>query len=514
MQSDSNARFAPKKILIAIIAVLFSSYIAYAAGLITSVLSARALGPDAFGRLSYFVWLTGIIVIIFNNGITVTVIRYAAESVGRGDLATASMQTRWLRKTHWQIICVITVIGVGIYANLGIDLTGIPALLSYILLIGSAIAKSAYIFDVSTAKGYGNFNIEAKISSALSIFSAFATFIAFLTEQPLFVFVTVFVLTSLLHPAFSLSMTKDLHSKRHSDDGSFMPNSTFRSHLYWSALLCIIALAANRTAETYLLNSYFTSRDVANFIIAATLSRVGLDAVSVGINAVLMPVLGHAMGLGGRAQVDFITCLSFKLMFFIGLFVSGCSYFIANSLITLLYGSAYSDATSAFRLLILSGGFALAGGTLGAFLSTTDQQKPRALIALFCAAVQTLVAIIFVPRFGLWGAVFTTSIGSLLSIFVLFIYCLRTQNLAIFSPGLLFLALIFTIVIFVAHIRIPASRSHIGDIAMSAGFGVSLVLLSFLFKIWKKAELHLLTRMLRPGSRAYRIAYFIEQRGS
>ena len=75
-----------------------STYVSYALGMLTSIVIARSLGPDDFGRYSYVVWLAGLLVVLANNGTTNTAIRFVSESLGRGSEAGAAGIHGWLRR--------------------------------------------------------------------------------------------------------------------------------------------------------------------------------------------------------------------------------------------------------------------------------------------------------------------------------------------------------------------------------------------------------------------------------
>ena len=56
-----------------------STYVIYATGLLVSALIARSVGPADFGRYSYLVWLAGVLIMVGNNGLTTSAIRFVSE---------------------------------------------------------------------------------------------------------------------------------------------------------------------------------------------------------------------------------------------------------------------------------------------------------------------------------------------------------------------------------------------------------------------------------------------------
>ena len=511
MQSKLKTRFGSRQVLLASLAVLLSSYIAYAAGLATNVLTARALGPEEFGKLAYFIWLTGILVIAFNNGITVTLIRFLAESVGEGDYSKAGGQENWLRNALWLCIVLLSGLCAFTYNYLGLELTAIPLAVTVILLLLAATAKSIYIFDVSKAKGYGEFNIEPRSSSLLAILSAVLTVVAYLCDGQAIHYLLIFFLASILHPLFSRYLLSKSQIIPSIYDHHYKPDSSFRSHLYWSSLLCIVSLSTNRALETYLLNAYYSSSEVGKFIVAATLSRAGLDLVSVGMNAVLMPVLGHGLGSGGLEQVDKITQRAVKYMLFLGFLFSGTCYFLADPLVAALYGKSFAESALAFKVLIISGGLTLASGVFGAYLSTTNQQKPRAFIALVSAGIQGIVAAIVVPKFGLWGAVASTSIGGLVINFLLYLRCTRTYRLALPNRELITAFALFLGLMAILIVSTHYSASAYSSLMAGLMFGVLFSGLSVHFGIWSRTDINTAKHLFSKHTLGYRFFAYLEK---
>jgi O-antigen/teichoic acid export membrane protein len=511
LQSDSKVKFGSKQVLLASLSVVLSSYIAYAAGLASSVITARALGPVEYGKFAYFVWLTGIVVIAFNNGVTVTLIRYVSESVGEENVLKARSQERWLKKALWLSITIIGIFFLAGYRHLGLEIPTIPIITAVSLLVLAAIAKSLYIFDVSKAKGYGEFNIEPRSSSLLALVAVLLTGCIYFFDGRTIHYVGAFVITSFLHPIFSRYLANRSQFYNAQFDTQYKPDTSFKKHLYWSGLLCIVALSTNRALETYLLNAYFSSGEVGKFIVAATLSRAGLDLVSVGLNAVLMPVLGNALGTGGQDYVANITQRAVKYMFFLGLLFSGCCYFFADPLVSLLYGQSFDDSAIAFKVLVITGGFTLTAGVFGAYLSTANLQKYRAIIAIASALIQGAVAVVTVPRFGLWGAVASTSIGGLALALLSCYACIETKSIVLQIRDYLILILIFAILLALFHIVCQNAPSGLTEIISGFGFGLSFVSLSLLCKVWNKSDLAMAKSVFSKHSTIQRFLTRIEK---
>ena len=136
-----------------------SSYAEFGLYLLCGVLVARALGPEQYGIYAFSVWLCGWLILLCNNGLTISAIRYVAESRGREEQNLAVTVARLMRR--WQVICLITVLSVAVAA-----LVLVPpnewANQLYIF-IGVAVlstwARSSLLLNVSIGKGFEDFSM-------------------------------------------------------------------------------------------------------------------------------------------------------------------------------------------------------------------------------------------------------------------------------------------------------------------------------------------------------------------
>src|SRR5690606_38821541 len=139
-----------------------STYINYAVGLLISVLIARAVGPDAFGGYSYVVWLSGVLVVLANNGLNTTGIRFISESLGRNEPQAAREVHGWLLRRQHLCMAIMAIAFVACIPLLEPAGWGDRSMVFFAaVILFSLLGKAYYLFSVSVAKGYARFDIEA-----------------------------------------------------------------------------------------------------------------------------------------------------------------------------------------------------------------------------------------------------------------------------------------------------------------------------------------------------------------
>lgn len=401
-----NALFGRAAAVRAALLMTSSTYVMYAAGLVVSALIARAVGPDEFGRYSYLVWLAGVLGMISNNGLTTTGIRFVSESLGRDSVASAQAIHGWLQRR--QVACTALVGGAFLLAlpfftPAGWDHSS-PWIYAGIVIV-SMVAKTHFLFDISIAKGYGRFNVEAYSSMAVSVLNLAAVVVLMLLRAPLLAYLALFALASTAYALWATAMMRRAGIRASHEPIEPQLRRRMTRHLGWTVALTLAWVLGNKSIETWLLNALVGAAAVGYFTIAAALTRGGVDLLSSGLSSVLMPAMAHAFGASGQPRVNLILGYSLRYFQFLGLMLAGVGVFWSQLGVTLMYGSEYQPVVNVLRVLVLVGGLTLGEGALGALLSTTDNQRLRAGFATLSILVTAVAAIALVPRFGLAGAV-------------------------------------------------------------------------------------------------------------
>lgn len=406
-------RFGARGLIRGALFMTGSTYVAYVMGLFSNILIARALLPADYGRYAYLVWLSGLLVLFINNGLSTSAIRFISESVGRRDEVSAGRLQRWFMLRHWLSAAVVS--------------AGFLLLLPWLrpegwqhelaffagIALAAALARATYLLLISLAKGHGHFGLEWATLSAMSLVSLVGVAAAFAWHAPLAVYMGLFLAASLLHP---LLATWGLRRAGLNSQAGELPPALLarvRPHLYWTLLLACSGALSNKAIETYLLNRLWSAESVAYFNIAAALTRGGVELLSSGFSTVLMPSMAHAFGAGGMPRVQRITADAVRFLQLLGFALAGVGFFWARPVILCLYGTQYLPAVPALQVMLVVGGLGLTHGAFGALLSTTDHQGMRAIVACLSLLISLVCAMSLVPAFGLGGALVSNAIATL-----------------------------------------------------------------------------------------------------
>lgn len=420
-EESMNHLFGRAAVLRAALLTTGSTYISFVLGLLVSVLVARSLGPDDYGRYAYVVWLAGILVMLSNNGLTSTGIKFVSECLGRQDSDGAARVHGWLRRQ--QMLC-IGVVGVFFLCVIPFikpsGWTGHLWVLICTVQLAAGV-KALSMFNTSIAKGYGVFTIEALTNLVASVSNAVAAGMLAWLHAPTFAYVVMFAMTSVIY----LTMSHGQLRRRGVLPGPARPAADLlerlKPHLWWTVGLTAITAIGSKSVDTLLLNAWVGAADVGYYAIAQGLTRGGVELLVSGLSAVAMPLMGYAFGSGEPARIRRVFEDTTRYYQFLGLIIAGVGWFWSDVVVNLMYGSRYATVVPVLRIMVISSGMLLANGAASAVLTNSDNQRFRVMVTLLSFALSASIAVALIPRFGVIGAALAQTGASVVSSLVLIV---------------------------------------------------------------------------------------------
>lgn len=518
-RQQSNQPFSGVSAFRGAMMVTGSTYVSYALGMLASIIIARTLGPDDFGRYSYVVWLAGLLIVLANNGLTTTAIRFVSEALGRGSADDAGAVHGWLWRR--QLACALLV-AAGFLALLpqflptGWEREGMGLFAAATLAAG--LCKAWFMFDISIAKGHGHYGIEAGATVLMSLVSIAAVLVLTWAGAGLQAYVVLFAAVGAGYAlaGWMLRRRAALLPNHRPLDPVQLPR--VRSHLWWTVLLVLAWALGNKSIETWLLNRTVGAAAVGYFAIAAALTRGGIDMLSSGLGTVLMPMMGHAYGAGGRERAGVILAGAVRCYAALGLLLAGAGALAARPAVALLYGDAYGEVVLPLQVMVVVGGLTLAEAAFGALLSTTDNQRLRVGFVLLSLVVTASLAFVLVPRYGLPGAVLAHAVSRLLVFAVTWFGISRMMAMRMPWPQLLRLASAAAVALLPALVLERVLPEAWGGIAAGVAYALAYVAASVAFRAWRSEDLAVLSglagRYPRLGGLAGAWAARLAARGS
>lgn len=384
--------------------VTAATYISYAVGLVVSMVAARQLGPRDYGHYAYLVWLSGSLSMLFCNGLTLSAIRFVAESLGRKDLAEAK-GVHHLMETWFAASLVAVTAAFAAAAPLlepaGWERSGWLFALAALI---AAAAKSDYTLGASVSKGYGRFEIDANTINLMSLAALLGVLGLAYFGARIDAYIAYFVILSIGHAITTRLLMRRIGiraARSPIEDGL---RGRILNHWFWSAAMFLVFAFSNKSVENVFLNSFVGPEAVGWFAIAAAMTRGGVDLLSSGLTTVLLPMMSHAMGSNDVVRANRILIDAIRYYLFLGVALAGVGVLWAAPVISLLYGSQYAPAIIGLQVMMVVGALTMPQSATASMLMTTDRQSIRVGLAVIALLLTIGAAFVLVPRYGYEGA--------------------------------------------------------------------------------------------------------------
>lgn len=460
----------------------------YALALISSAIIARALGKVDYGTYAYIIWLCGWMIKLSNISLPTTVIRFIAESRGANQPEEGQKLAHKLagrQSITTLIVCLAFLIAAHFYRPAAFaDQTN--GILLFICI--AVFFKARYIYRIAIAKGNERFDLEA-ISSIL-VGAIGVTLVALLAfyESSIADFLIVYTLTSFLLSLalWILFKVNKIQTRRGSIDANFLVKANdFRRTTF---LLGLVTVFGNRAIEMLLLGQYGTPEEVAFFTIAGALTRGVKDLLTVGLTAVLMSSMANAMGRSRLDHLQKIFLESTRFYLFCGVGIGFSSLLLAKPMIGFVYGNDFLDGAWVMSFTLCFSGIAVTASAVGAYLSTTDNQKLKVRFALCTLSVNLILAILLVPSYGLAGALISTGLTRVFSTVLGLQWVVRdldtpipiSQYLRTITAGLLAIVIVYAFTFNTQNLLILFFAAII--------YGILYVILTIALNCWSESD--------------------------
>ena len=382
-------------------------------GAVTSILIARTLGPEGYGQLAFVLAILNLVVLPVNGGMAPLLVREVAKSTGRRDWPHLKQiirsANRWT--IHAALIAVVLVITAAYWfaqdeADTRMRLLAIGALaipLWAFLSVRTGILQG--LGKVVLAQ-FADWILCPTVQLALlGIMWLYAT----LTPVNVLVINLIAIAVGLTFASLTVrvALPSEIQSAAVEQDTS----SWLRA--LWPFLLLQLVSVANAQIVIALLGTFGSDTQTGLYRVAdnaASLVSVSLIIV----NAVIAPQITHLYQAGDVQRLERLAQGSARAALALALPAVLCFVLGGQWLLGLLFGTAYVEAYVTL-LILLAGQFVnVACGSVGLLLNMTGYEKDSLQGLSFALAINVVLCILLIPRYGERGAAVATASGMML----------------------------------------------------------------------------------------------------
>jgi O-antigen/teichoic acid export membrane protein len=407
------------------VSVLFiSQLLNYVLGFFILIYTARYLGVEGFGILSFALAFTGIFSVSLDLGLSTLMIREVARN-------------KSIAKEFIPNVTAIKIL-------LAFITLGIIYIILYILGYNEQIVQVVYLLTIYTIFSsfsqmyYSLFlaNEEMEYQSLGTILGSIlllsgtllAIYLNCSIVQLAFIYVIVatisfiYVLTLFLHKYTMPKLKFDI--------------GTWKSYLLeaWPFAITGISINLYLYVDTIILTQYKGPDAVGLYNAAYRLVYV-LFVVPMIFNNALFPVMSQYY-ISSKKSLKFTTQKFFKTMIFIGFPMGVFTFLFSEKIITLIYGDQFVGAVIALQILIFSCIIVFARSPFERLLESSNSQLSITKIFIIGLITNIFLNLIFIPLYSYIGAGIITVCTDLVVISLL-IFVTRNFNI-LNSEGILF----------------------------------------------------------------------------
>ena len=388
---------------------LARSAIAFLCTFATSIVLARALGPQAMGIYGYTLWVAGVMVGLCHFGLPTALSKFVAERWGSGDRASAVRATKKMLAIQLAAAIGITALGATTLVLSGAS-KDFPWIFAVLLVLPMAM-QQALASALMGAHQYGRLMLAGTIASlAQLLFVILATWLDGSIRGFLFAIVVANVISAALYwwpVASTLSRGRRVKTK------TDLSGRTIFRFAGPVAYLVILDMVVWQRSETYFLKHYSLWQEIGFYSIAYLIVSK-LNEGLVAVTSTLMPLQSSRFAASGKGAVANVQWKSLRTLQMLLVPVCALTAMWAKPAIVLLYGADYSRIFPVLLLLLVSPVAVSMTDVSVATLYALERQRSLIVPLTSTAALNIALALAMVPRWGALGAAAANSAAQLI----------------------------------------------------------------------------------------------------
>ncbi len=377
---------------------------------LSSVIIARGLGAEGQGIYSLVILLPMMLFQFFNLGIHVSTVYYTNKM----DLALSAV---FRSNLVWSLILTLVSAALGIGSILFFKeyfFKDVPnSLLYFSLLIVPFMFFTKFFQAIFQA--HEDFKEYNWISLIQQIF-AFVLFCFAVVVFKLGVLgsLTAFGLSYFLSSALTIKMLKNKYQLsifQGKTNFTYLKNTLtfgFKSHL------CNLLSFLNHRLDILIISHFINAKAVGIYFVAVTLIE-GLQLVSSSVSFVLY---ARICSLDSEEARNNITSLACRNIFLVSVILGLLLFFLSDIVIMLFYGKEYVESIKAFKILLPSGVVSSVAAVMSNDIAGRGKPEYNLYVSLFIVVINVFLNLIFIPKWGISGAAFATSLSFIVNFFI------------------------------------------------------------------------------------------------
>ena len=413
-------------------------------GLVTSIVLARALGPSVIGQYHYWIWVTGLLVLIASPGPAHAMTKFGAELLGKQDRQTASTLFAWLLLAELALGSLAAGAAL-LYAWATRSSDPSTDLVAFVIVALSVVPGVVERLLLAAAKGTQDFRFLSLASLAgnlfYAVFAIAAVSLGFGIHTLLVILLARRIVTLTL-VGWQLPTYYTLRGALRFPFGNgsirwglaVPPELRRRLFLYCRdvTLILVIDTILYERSELFFLRRFATDADIAFYSQSFDLALKAM-AIPAIFSGVLFPTFASLAGQRGAGELPerfkALHLSSYRVLALIAMPIGLGGAAIAPALVQ-LYGPEFLPMSRVLSILLVGnivGALATVSSTI---LHSVDEQNFIVRLGIVVALLNIGFNLLLIPRYGAIGAAFGNSGSQVISGVVGITFTTRRLNLS------------------------------------------------------------------------------------
>lgn len=374
--------------------------------LLIGMLSARYLGPEGYGLISYAASIVAFALPVMQLGFHSTLVQeYVAHSERQGEILGTALVLNLISAAA----CILGISCFVLAANHGEPETITVCVLSSLSLLFQAVEMLQYWFQAGLKSKYPSL---AMLGSCIVV-SGYKIFLLVTRKN-----VYWFALSHSIEYGLIGGILALIYRRVGSQKICFSPKTAgkmlSRSKYYiLSGLMVTVFQNTDHIMLKLMVN------EAANGYYTTAVTCVGVTGFL--YSAVIDSFRPVILAERKRSHAHYAQSLSglYSLIFYFGLTQSICFTILAEPIVRILYGSAYLQAVPVLRILTWYAAFSYMGSVRNIWILGEGKQHLLWIINLSGACINIGLNALFIPRWGACGAAFASCLTQFFSNFLM-----------------------------------------------------------------------------------------------
>jgi O-antigen/teichoic acid export membrane protein len=388
--------------------------------LAVSVVAARVLGPDEFGRQSFIAFVELSVIMLFTGGLPLALMRYFGEWIGAGNPAAV----RSLVVRAWAIEAAAALAGAAILVAAGIlgaepekawVFAGVAAMMGILHTVPTALLLGAQRWRAATVVGLttGSFGTAATIA----VLAAGGGITGMFVVEAIVSVVNLIWTTTLARRTLAETAPASVEGQR-------VSHRSVWTYAAVSSIGVLLTFIVWRRSEFFFLARFSTEAQIGLFSIAFA-ALTALVRLPDAIANVTIATTATLFGAGNVERIRAGCGRAFRLLLVLTLPVTAGAMVLGPELIRLTYGDEFEDAGVLLVILLAPFPVIALMSVATAVLIGLGRLRAPVLITGVAAALNVALAFALIPAYDAVGAAFASSAAQGVAALLAFVYAGR-----------------------------------------------------------------------------------------